>query len=174
LLEYLYGVTHDFSYDENGRLIISAAKLETHEYEGKKIPSGFFLQENAENISGILFSASGTLSKFNRMGRLAGFALPNTRMFRFGTKHNHDPNAALPLPFSIEIEPGKTIENWADGISIFHNPRAKFPLDPDMFPGVAHHFFQDGMITSILPESHIYSSMTSNLLLTEPVGDDGE
>ena len=167
LLEYLYGVTHDFSYDQNGQLVISATKLETHKFEGKEIPSGFFIQENAENISGILFSSSGTLSKFNRMGRLAGFALPNTRMFRFGTKHNHDPNASLPLPFSVEVEHGKITENWADGIFLFHNPRAKYPLNMDMFPGVTHHFYEDGTIKSIIPEFHIYSSMTSNILLVD-------
>lgn len=45
LLEYLYGVTHDFIHDETGRLIITPLKLETHEFEGKRIPSGYFLQE---------------------------------------------------------------------------------------------------------------------------------
>jgi len=70
LMEYLYGVTHDFHLDENRQLIIHPIKLEAHEFEGKKIPSGFFLQPDAEHISAVLFTSSGTISKFNRMGRL--------------------------------------------------------------------------------------------------------
>jgi hypothetical protein len=82
LLQYLYGVTHDFNFDERGQLIISPIKLETFEHEGKKIPAGFFLQPNSEHISAVLFTSSGTIAKFNRMGRLAGFGLKTQRMIR--------------------------------------------------------------------------------------------
>lgn len=163
LLEYLYGVTHDFTYNEAGQLIITPLRLETHEYNGKQIPSGFFLQENAEHISAVLFSSSGTISKFNRMGLLAGFGSPGQRMFRFGVKHKHDPNAALPEPFFVEVTQGTYVESWADGLSMFHNPKAQTPIDPSLFPGIAHHFFVDGQIRSILPEFHPYSSLTWNI-----------
>lgn len=96
LLEYLYGVTHDFTFDNAGQLVISPLKIESHEYNGKVIPSGFFLQPGAENISAVLFSASGTISKFNRMGKLASFGLPNQVITRFGVRHDHNPNASLP------------------------------------------------------------------------------
>jgi len=92
LVDYLYGVSHDFSKDEQGQLIISPVKIEMHEYDGKQIPSGFFLQPKSEHISAVLFSASGTISKFNRMGRLAGFGLPEQRMMRAGTRFKHDKN----------------------------------------------------------------------------------
>ncbi|KAF1710238.1 glycosaminoglycan attachment protein [Pseudoxanthomonas sacheonensis] len=164
LFNYLYGLSHDFRRDENGQLIISAEQFEVHEYEGKKIPSGFFFQPDAENISAVLFSATGTMSKFNRMGRLAGFGHADQRMLRIGYKHKHDDNAAFPEPFCIEIAPGEAHESWAEGLSMFHNPRALHPVDPRMFPGVAHHFFENGKIVSILPEFHPYSSTTFNLL----------
>jgi len=32
--------------------------------------------------------------------------------------------------------------------------------DPDLFPGIAHHFFKGGQILSLLPEFHPYSSFT--------------
>jgi hypothetical protein len=166
LLEYLYGVTHNFVHDERGQLVITPLELTTHEYNGKKIPSGFFLQENSEHISAVLFSSSGTISKFNRMGRLAGFGIKAQRMYRWGARHRHDDNAALPAPFFLEIEQGKTSESWAEGLSIFHNPKARHPVDPEMFPGIAHHFFEDGQIRSWLPEFHPYSSFTWNILIT--------
>lgn len=170
LLEYLYGVTHDFLFDEAGRLVIRPLKIEAHEYQGKIIPSGFFFQPGAENVSGVLFSSSGTISKFNRMGQLAGFGLPNQRIYRVGVRHRHDPNAALPIPFFHEVKQGVVTETWAEGLSMFHNPRATRPVDPEMFPGIAHHFFEDGQIKSLLPEFHPYTSFTWNVMLAN--GDD--
>jgi hypothetical protein len=167
LLEYLYGVTHDFLYDDAGQLVITPLKLETHEYQGKVIPSGFFFQPKAEHVSAVLFSSSGTISKFNRMGRLAGFGPDNQRMFRSGVHHTHDANAALPTPFLFEIRQGVVQETWAEGLVMFHNPNAKHPIDPAMFPDIAHHRFNDGQICSLVPEFHPYSSFTWNLLVTE-------
>lgn len=164
LMDYLYGVTHDFSVDEQGQLIISPAKIEVHEYEGKQIPSGFFLQANAENVSAVLFSASGTISKFNRMGRLAGFGLPEHRMLRMGTKHKHDDNSPFPEPFFFEIKQGVITETWAEGLSLFHNPHAKHPVDQALFPNIAHHYFDGGRIYSYIPEFHPYGSYTWNIL----------
>lgn len=164
LINYLYGVRHDYSKDEAGTLVISPMKIEIHEYEGKQIPSGFFIQPNSEHISAVLFSASGTLSKFNRMGRLAGFGLPDQRLFRWGLKHKHDANSALPEPFWFEVKQGEVAETWAEGLSMFHNPNAKHPVDRHLFPHIAHHFFDDGQITSFLPEFHPYMSYTWNVL----------
>lgn len=167
LLEYLYGVTHDFVFDDTGQLIITPLKIEKHEYQGKVIPSGYFLQPGAENVSAVLFSSSGTISKFNRMGRLAGFGLPNQRIFRSGVKHRHDPNAAMPEPFFHEVKQGTVTEAWAEGLSMFHNPNATHPVDPDMFPGIAHHWFIGGQVKSWLPEFHVYNSVTLNMMIAD-------
>ena len=72
LINYLYGVKHDFHYDNSGKLVISPIQIEKHVLDGKEIPSGFFSQPDSENVSAVLFSASGTISKFNRMGRQPG------------------------------------------------------------------------------------------------------
>lgn len=166
LFEYLYGVRHEFTYDKNGQLIISALKIDMHKHEKKEIPSGFFFLPDAENVSAVLFTASGTLSKFNRIGRLAGFGIPNMQLIRSGFCHDHSQNAALPKPFVQKIESGECDETWGEGLSMFHNPSAKYPVDPNMFPSIAHHWFENGVIRSIIPEFHPYTSMTWNLLIT--------
>jgi hypothetical protein len=166
LFEYLYGVTHEFTRDEDGRLLISPLEIEYHEHEGKKIRSGFFYLPAAENVSAVLFSSSGTISKFNRMGRLAGFGVPNLMLIRHGVRHDHDPNASLPRPFAFSVTPGTCTETWGEGLSLFHNPNARFPVPEDMFPSIAHHKFVDGQIQSVLPEFHPYASMTLNVLIT--------
>lgn len=167
LLEYLYGVTHEFVVDDSGQLVITPLKITTHEYNDKVIPSGYFLQPGAENVSAVLFSSSGTISKFNRMGHLAGFGLPSQQIFRTGIKHRHDPNSAIPEPFFYKVKQGAVTETWAEGLSMFHNPNATYPVDPSMFPGIAHHWLSEGRIVSSLPEFHVYSSFTWNMMITD-------
>lgn len=159
LISYLYGVKHEFDYDEEGQLIISALKIDKHELNGKEIPSGYFFQPDAENVSAIMFSASGTISKFNRVGKQAGFGNDDIDMYRFGSCHDHSPNASLPKFFNYQVTT-KTNETWAEGLSMFHNPNARFPVPQELFPSIAHHNFYKGQIISTLPDFHPYSSAT--------------
>lgn len=167
LFQYLYAVSHDFFHDENEQLVISTLNLETHEHNGKKIPSGFFFLPDAENVSAVLFTASGTLSKFNRMGRLAGFGVANSTLIRHGVCHEHSHNASMPRSFVNQVEPGLCSETWAEGVSMYHNPNAKHPVPPDAFPSIAHHWFEDGEIKSVVPKFHPYNSMTINIVATD-------
>lgn len=160
LQEYLYGTRHEFSFDAKGNLIISPLKIETHQHGTKVIPSGFFFQPEAEHISAVLFSNSGTISKFTRMGKLAGFGDPVVQIVRMGTRYTNDPNAALPTAFAHEIAPGACTETWGEGVSIFHNPRARTPLPDRLFPSAAHHKFDNGQIRSHLPDFHPFGSVT--------------
>ena len=167
LLNYLYGVSHDFQFSEDGKLVISPLKIDFHEYKGKKIPSGFFFTEDTEHVAAVLFSATGTISKFIRMGKLAGFGDQSIKILYHGTCHKHDPNAALPDRFLFEIDENYE-ETWGEGVSIFHNPRALHPLSRDVFPSAAHHYMaDDGQIVSYLPEFHPYNGMTVMLQATD-------
>lgn len=166
LHNYLYGVRHNFYHDSNGQLIISPLKIETHKVGDKEIPSGFFFQPQAENVSAILFSSSGTISKFNRIGRQAGFKHPDVRMIRMGTHHDHDPNASLPRMFRYEVDESCE-ETWAEGLSMFHNPNAVHPVPEHLFPTIAHHHFEDGQIVSRLPAFYPYASVTLNLTVKQ-------
>lgn len=164
LSNYLYGSYHEFHYDDAGQLIINPIKIDFHEHNGKKIPSGFFFTPDAENVSAILFSASGTISKFLRMGRVAGFGDPNVTMIYSGTKHRLDPNASLPDSFSYLID-DKYEEAWGHGVSLFHNPKARIPLQPEVFPNATHHYMRDdGQIISDMAIFHPYNGITITVL----------
>lgn len=168
LVTYLYGYRHTWGKDKNGKRTITPEKIETHQYGDKKIPSGFFFLPEAENVSAVLFSNSATISKFNRMGKLAEFGSPRVRMIREGTCHNHDPNAAEPLRFVVEVNPSSYDELWGEGLSMYHNPRAAIPVDPALFPNIAHHWFEDGQIAGDLPEFFPYGSVTHIWIEQEP------
>ena len=168
LQEYLYGTRHDFSFDDEGNLIISPLKIETHKLGKKEIPSGFFFQPRAEHISGVLFSNSGTISKFTRMGKVAGFGDPAVEVMRAGTRYTHDPNAALPTAFAHHVVPNKYAETWGEGLSFFHNPNALVPLREELFPSIAHHRFEKGQIRSRIPDFHPFGSVTFIMIPAAP------
>ncbi|MEO6751660.1 MAG: hypothetical protein ABIP85_07765 [Chthoniobacteraceae bacterium] len=158
--DYLFGLRASWRKDENGKLHITENKITEHRWGNKTIPSGFFNQPGAEHISAVLFSNSATLSKFNRMGKLAGFGSPEVKMIRVGVKHNFDPNATEPIPFRVEVEPGKYSERWTEGVRVFHNSLALLPIPPGVFEQCAHHFLKEGRRVAMLPDGFIHSSRT--------------
>ncbi|MDD4002231.1 MAG: glycosaminoglycan attachment site [Bacteroidales bacterium] len=166
LISYLYGHKYNHHYNEKGELIIEPKKIDKHTLGEKEIPSGFFFQPEVENVSGILFSTSGTISKFNRLGRQAGFGDNNIKQFRMGMKHNHNRNADTPDWFSYEVNEDCR-ELWCEGVSIFHNPNAIIPIDKSLFPSIAHHEFKNGQIVSLLPDFYPYTSYTFNVKPTK-------
>lgn len=166
LMNYLYGVHHDFEFNKDGGLVIKPQKITVHKSREKIIPSGFFFQPNAENVSAVLFSNSATISKFNRLGRQAGFTHPRLRMMRIGMCHNFDPNAVVAKPFHYEVDESSG-ETWGEGLSMFHNPRARIPVPRAIFPSIAHHEFKGGQIVSQLPEFHPHASFTMNMVARE-------
>lgn len=161
LLSYLYGRIWDFEQDEAGELRGTSRAVTEHRWNEKVIPSGFFVQPNAEHVSAVLFSSSGTIAKFNRMGVIAGFCPDDVVLVRQGMLPNPDPKAAFPTPFiHIVNEPGYD-EAWCEGLEVFHNPRAAIPMDPRTIPDARHHFMQsDGQLVTDDPNLDPFGSRT--------------
>jgi hypothetical protein len=122
-----------------------------------------------ENVSGVIFNNSATISKFNRMGLIAGFGSPRVKLIRQGTVVDHDANAAEAKEFIHEIDPSTYKETWMEGMDVFHNPQALQPLDPDSLPGAAHHrLLGNGLVESLTPEWHPLGSLTYITLMDPP------
>ena len=167
LLEYLFGYRPSFTQDKEGKTTFIFKEIEGFiKPSGAIMPAGFFNIPDSENVSAILFSATATLSKFNRMGKQAGLGSEKSNLVRTGICHNPDPNSPYPLQFTYKVDENSK-ETWAEGVSIFHNPKALIPIDSQLFPSCAHHFLVDGRIKSIFPEFFPYGSLTSNLVTTD-------
>ena len=164
LSSYLFGLRVTLDPTPDGGLSWSYVRIHEHALGEKRIPSGFFDQPNAENVSAVLFTNAGTLPKFNRMGVLAGFGDPSVRLIRKGTMLNPDPHSAMPFLFSIDIDDPEYHEGWADELQVFHNPNALNPLDRGLFPEATHHFLEDGEIKSYSPPNKVLASVTMILL----------
>jgi hypothetical protein len=159
---YVYGYDHDWTRDDAGKLIVTPRRVTSHRWGQKEIPSGFFFQPGAENISAVLANFSGTISKFNRMGRLAGFGSKRIRMIRRGFAIDLNPNASEPLPFQHDVGAPDYHETWVEGCSVYHNPIAALPLDPDLMPGATHlRLREDGQVVPMArPDFHPLGSTT--------------
>lgn len=160
LINYLYGLKHTSYHDEKGELVIETEEVKSYIKEtGVEVPAGFFFQPNAENVSAIVHSASGTLSKFDRIGKQCGFDTSNTIMKRIVTMYNPEPNADKPLVFEYIVDENCD-ESWAEGISVYHNPNALVPLPADFFPSASHNYLIGGKIMTENVQNHVYSSYT--------------
>lgn len=161
LESYLYGYNHDYKHDDEGKLIIIPRKIDIHRWGKKEIRSGFFDLPDAENVSAVIFNSSATISKFNRMGMLAGFGSNRVRMIRQGTAFNHEADAAEPKVFIHDVNSPDYSETWVEGLNVYHNPNAKYPIYPPMVPGAAHHrLLPNGQIDSLIPDWHPLGSIT--------------
>ena len=165
---YLYGYDSDWTHDSNGLLKIIPKRIAEHRWSDKIIPSGFFDLPGTENVSAVLFNNSGTVSKFKRMGVLAGFGSRRLVMIREGHAIDHDPNVTVPRPFRYVVTDSDYNETWGEGLDVFHNPRAKHPIHPVMLPGAAHHRLRkDGQMDSLTPTFHPLASFTSTFVVRD-------
>ena len=136
--------------------------IDEHRSFVKSIPSGFFAQPDAENISAVLFVNSGTIPKFARMGLESVGRSKTVRMIRYGTCYRHDPNATLPEPFLYEVgNPEEGRETWREGTILIHNPNALYPLPAEWLGAGAEENMENGKTVTTFSEPFPpYWSMT--------------
>lgn len=167
LLQYLYGYNYKHHFTESGQLIVEPIKIENFEKpNGTQIPAGFFDNPDNNYISGILFSSIATLSKFNRLGKQAGLGSTNNYLLRNVVLHDHNKNAVEPIQKSYIVDDNSN-ETWSEGMTLYHNPNAIHPIDPELFEEtIAQSFFdaQEKNIVTIMPEVFPYSNMTINVI----------
>jgi len=166
---YLYGLHSSPEFDHDKKLRIRNTTIGEHRSGEKVIPSGFFAQPGAEEISAILFSNSGTAGKFSRMGYQAGIAQDRIWMGRYGMVANNNPDAAAPSFFAEEV--GNRTERWSEGLVVFHNPQAARPLPDEAFGYAAVQYaLVDGEIRHTISPFHVFSSQTLTIPAPEGYG----
>lgn len=143
LSDYLYGVRSCVTIDEQGNSIPTLQSIHEHSWQDKTIPSGFFKLPEANNISAVLFSNAATITKFNRMGKLARLGSSKVKMYRKGFLFDPHPTAIEPLPFCWDVDSPDYEESWSDSLVMFHNPCAKFPVPPHIFTDISHVSFEE-------------------------------
>lgn len=137
LSEYLYGRRIRLVEDGGKKKVVNET-IEKHSWEGKEIPSHFFNLPDNENISAVLFTNAATITKFNRMGKLAGLGGKDVHLIRTGHLFDPDPDALEPIQFSHDVDSPEYEETWSDSLMMFHNPKALNPVNPEWFGTISH------------------------------------
>lgn len=150
LESYLFGVRRRYSFTLENGFCESIEFVEEHRWKEKVIPSNFFSQPDAENISAVIHSNQATIGKFLRMGYLAEFGRQDLDI-KFIGQAIYD-NNQLHIDFEKDVNSLNYEEYWKDSITIYHNPNALYPLDYNLFPNVAHVFFSKEKFKSIKPQ----------------------
>lgn len=162
LVEYLYGIRQIERPKGSG--IIVNEPVTSFVWEGKEIAAGFFFLPDAENISAVIANPAGTITKFNRIGFLAGFGDRDIRMFRRGAAYRN--GGLSPEEFLAQVHIEGYEETWCEGLNVFHNPRALVPLPEESILGAAHHILRAGRILTNNPPFHPIGSVTQILVPT--------
>lgn len=135
LAGYLYGTEQSWTHDADGTLRITSSPRTTHRVGDKVIPSHFFSLPDTEYVSAVLFTNSGTTAKFTRMGYQAGLHRGNLLITRAGFYPDPDPNSATPRLLDYTLDDPPFLEEWWNGVTVFHNPSARHPLPHEFFTG---------------------------------------
>lgn len=162
---YLYGVK---AYVEGeGANRRAAGKTISHLTGKHGIPAGLFRDPAFAHLSGVLFSNAATLSKFNRMGFLAGWQPADLDMIRQGVLFDRAPNAVDAIPFAMSIRSPEYEalwpqgEEWCQELEFFHNPLAVHPVSIDLLPAATHWLARDDEIEcSAVWENQVLASVT--------------
>jgi hypothetical protein len=168
LTSYLFGLESSHARAVDGSLAIEFNRIESHRVGDKEIPSSFFSQPNAEHVSAVLFTNSGTHGKFTRMGYQSGAANDRLSVLRRGHALNESPYATDPVFFFYSLDNPPLIEPWGQGTVVIHNPRALLPLPLEAFPNAAHAVLEeDGAVHHYYSSWHVFTSHTITIDLGE-------
>lgn len=171
--EYLYGLRWTAARDASGRLTVEAVPVTTQTWRGRSIPSGLFAHAEAEHLSAVLFSNSGTAAQFNRIGAQRGIAPAGVHIVRIGTCADPDPDADLPAEFHYVVgAPGSPVETSAQAMHVLHNPHARVPLPAGALPGATEHRL-DLTTGSLTTTHHGFSPFSSITAIFTGPGSEG-
>ena len=160
LVEYAYAIRQTADWSEDGDLVLTNAKVESHTLGEKSVTSGFFNLLGSEHVSALVFSNSGTYAKFSRMGYQSGFGNDVLKIKRVGRVYNELPDAMDASLFEYDMDDPNVVEPWGQGLTVLHNPKAIAPLPEEFFPAAKEHVFSNGHVLTSPGGWHPFNSDT--------------
>jgi hypothetical protein len=119
----------------------------------------FFWEEESKPISAVLYCNAFTVSRFFRLatplGR--GSRITAVRSGAYYRKLNESECALRTFEFRVG-DPGTPLEIWSEGVTIFKNPFANFPLDDGVLPASCVVAVRDGYVCREVNGFHPVSS----------------
>ncbi len=152
LLGYLSGI-YVRELEQDGKRVAVPEVVETLLGE-QPIPAGLFSTPEGEDLSAVIFSNAATLAKLSRVPVSFGGPTTDYRYVRIGEFADFTPGALRGIPFSMDVNSDEyralwapyRYEPWTAEMEVFHNPNAKHPINPALFPEATHWLPIDGIM----------------------------
>jgi len=108
--------------------------------------SHFFDREDAASISAVLYCNAFSVSKFWRLADLSWFKGIATRSGYCYRGHNNAEKYVGQFEYRVG-ERGTPPETWAEGVTLFHNPNARYPIASGVLAASSEFKVEDGFLT---------------------------
>ena len=165
LCRYVFGIDHTGQWTQDGKLEITSEPITEHQFSEKNIPSGFFALPDAEHISAVIFTNSGSNAKFLRMGFQHGIDNDRIVMIRQGYAYDIHEDARDSAFFSYNLDQPPFVESWGQGIAVLHNPFALHPIPHGYFSDAIDHYIDNSRMATEM--QHPWSPMSSHTFVTD-------
>lgn len=139
IIAALYGVYHDEQAAiDNGLSFVPGYEIESaSKSSGASVPLGLFNDAGCSEISAVVYSCLATWGKIRALAKNPRYILSFT---------SFHPNLASIYPRVFETPGSEYPEQLCDGLYVFRNPYAKYPLPSEVFdhPRVAKNIALPG------------------------------
>ena len=120
---------------------------------------GFFQLENARSISAVMCCNAFTVPRFFRLTKNLDDTA-NIVATREGWYCSPQLDGGIEMrEYKFLVgDPSSPKESWAEGVTVFHNPNARFPIPTTLLPCTSHFSVLDGLL---IREVHGFHPLTS-------------
>lgn len=166
----LFGLYHD----EEQTIATGAEKMVSYnvagvrKHENASIDLGYFCSPDYSDVSAVVFSSLAT------WGKVRAVADNPTARSIYTTFH---PNPGTLIPVVKTTPKSEYREHLLDGLCVFHNPFAEFPLKPTTLghERMAQAFIrQDGELDFLAPDDFLLMRSLMSIKVTDSEGESGE
>lgn len=118
----------------------------------------FFAQKSSEAVSAVLFCNQLTVPKFFRLSSL--FPSPGMTVIREGVCYRdmNDEDFCIEKYEHLLGEASIPVETWHEGVTLFLNPWARTPLDPELCPHTSKLWIDNGHLRRDVSPFHPVTS----------------
>lgn len=152
LIAYLYG-NYVREVEREGKIVAIAEAIDMLPGD-PSIRAGLFFSKEGEELSAVIFSNAATLAKLSRVPLSFGGDTGDYRYVRIGEFADGTPGALRGIPFSMDVNSDEYrdlwspygYEPWTAELEVFHNPNARHPINPELFPEATHWLMSNGVL----------------------------
>ena len=162
LARYLYGGWDVFAdWIKYNGIFTHYVPIKSHTYDGRELKSNFFSQPFSEHISAVIYSNSFTETKFVRMAIQMGLESRFGAIKQGTCLLRNEDGEIIVQDFAYRLKDQfAPEETWFQGLTIFYNPKALFPLLENLFRSTNVYRIVNGNLMRLPSDFHPLLSFT--------------